>query len=307
MNNKILLIGSSGFLGSNVKEELKKSDLDFVEISGKSHVDITNLEQFIKFVDGEGFSSIINCSAFVGGISFGFKYQADLLQINSLMATNIYEVAKRFKIMKIINPISNCAYPGHLAVYNEKDFWNGPPHESVFNYALSKRVFVALGKSFYEQYGISSYSVVLSNMYGPDDHFEEERSHALGALIKKIHFAKINKLEKVEIWGSGNPIREWLYVADGAKSLIKTLQIEEGNYLYNIGINKGSSIIEIATHIKEALDWDGDFTFNETKPDGVMKKTVNGNYGVKLLNWAPEVKLNNGIKKTVDWYIENYE
>ena len=307
MESNTLLIGSQGFLGSHVKKELANKNIKFSEITGKSQVDITNLEEFNNFISEDKFDYIINCSAFVGGISFGFKYQADLLQINSLMATNIYEIAKIHNIKKVINPISNCAYPGDQTVYKEENFWDGAPHESVFNYGLAKRIFVALGKSFYEQYNISSYSVVLSNMYGPGDHFEEERSHALGALIKKVAEAKNQDLKSIDIWGTGKPVREWLFVEDGARSLVKSLNMEEGNYLYNIGVNKGSTILEIAENIAKEFFWDGNFKLDKSKPDGVMKKTVDGAYGKKLLNWEPEVKLDDGIKKTVQWYIENYD
>tara|TARA_Y200000002_G_scaffold350975_1_gene328664 strand:- start:101 stop:1024 length:924 start_codon:yes stop_codon:yes gene_type:complete len=307
MSNNILLIGSQGFLGSHVKNQLEFNDHIFKEIKSKKQLDIRNLDELEEFVSQNKFNSIINCSAFVGGIAFGYKYQADLLQINSLMAVNIYEIAKKYKIEKIINPISNCVYPGHLELYEEKDFWNGPPHESVFNYGLSKRLMVGLGESFYHQYGITTSNVIMSNMYGPNDHFEEERSHALGAIIKKVSDAKKSNSKNIEIWGTGKPVREWLYVEDGAKALVNSLNLDEGSYLFNVGINKGSSINEISNMISHAFGWDGNFVYDSSKPDGVMKKTVNGEYGKRLLDWTPEVKLNDGIKKTVDWYIKNYE
>lgn len=307
MSKNILLIGSQGFLGSHVKNLLDQNDENYQEIKNKKDVDIRNLEELDKFVRQNEFKSIINCSAFVGGIAFGYKYQADLLQINSLMAVNIYEMAKKYKIEKVINPISNCVYPGHLELYEEKNFWNGPPHESVFNYGLSKRLMVGLGESFYQQYGITTSNVIMSNMYGPHDHFEEERSHALGAIIKKVSDAKKSQSKSIEIWGTGKPIREWLYVEDGAKALVNSLNLNDGSYLFNVGINKGSSINEISDMISHAFNWDGNFVYDSSKPDGVMKKTVNGDYGKRLLDWAPEVKLNDGIKKTVDWYIKNYE
>jgi GDP-L-fucose synthase len=307
MSKNILLIGSQGFLGSHVKILLDQNHENYQEIKNKKDVDIRNLEEFDKFVRQNEFKSIINCSAFVGGIAFGYKYQADLLQLNSLMAVNIYEMAKKYKIEKVINPISNCVYPGHLELYEEKNFWNGPPHESVFNYGLSKRLMVGLGESFYQQYGITTSNVIMSNMYGPHDHFEEERSHALGAIIKKVSDAKKSQSKSIEIWGTGKPIREWLYVEDGAKALVNSLNLNNGSYLFNVGINKGSSINEISDMISHAFNWDGNFVYDSSKPDGVMKKTVNGDYGKRLLDWAPEVKLMDGIKKTVDWYIKNYE
>ena len=307
MSKNILLIGSQGFLGSHVKNLLDQNHVNYQEIKNKKDVDIRNLEELENFVTQNEFNSIINCSAFVGGIAFGYKYQADLLQINSLMAVNIYEIAKKYKIEKVINPISNCVYPGHLELYEEKNFWNGPPHESVFNYGLSKRLMVGLGESFYQQYGITTSNVIMSNMYGPHDHFEEERSHALGAIIKKVSNAKKSNSKSIEIWGTGKPVREWLYVEDGAKALVKSLNLNDGSYLFNVGINKGSSINEISDMISHAFNWNGNFVYDSSKPDGVMKKTVNGDYGKRLLDWAPEVKLNDGIKKTVDWYIKNYE
>ena len=307
MSKNILLIGSQGFLGSHVKSLLDQNNENYQEIKNKKDVDIRNLKELDKLVMQNDFNSIINCSAFVGGIAFGYKYQADLLQINSLMAVNIYEIAKKYKIEKVINPISNCVYPGHLELYEEKNFWNGPPHESVFNYGLSKRLMVGLGESFYQQYGITTSNVIMSNMYGPHDHFEEERSHALGAIIKKVSDAKKSQSKSIEIWGTGKPIREWLYVEDGAKALVNSLNLNDGSYLFNVGINKGSSINEISDMISHAFNWDGNFVYDSSKPDGVMKKTVNGDYGKRLLDWAPEVKLNDGIKKTVDWYIKNYE
>ena len=307
MSKNILLIGSQGFLGSHVKSLLDQNNENYQEIKNKKDVDIRNLKELDKLVMQNDFNSIINCSAFVGGIAFGYKYQADLLQINSLMAVNIYEIAKKYKIEKVINPISNCVYPGHLELYEEKNFWNGPPHESVFNYGLSKRLMVGLGESFYQQYGITTSNVIMSNMYGPHDHFEEERSHALGAIIKKVSNAKKSNSKSIEIWGTGKPVREWLYVEDGAKALVKSLNLNDGSYLFNVGINKGSSINEISDMISHAFNWNGNFVYDSSKPDGVMKKTVNGDYGKRLLDWAPEVKLNDGIKKTVDWYIKNYE
>ena len=306
MNEKILLIGSGGFLGKHVKKLLIKDKYNFIEISGKDDVDITNLESFDSFLSNKNIHTIINCSAFVGGIAFGYKFQGELLSKNSLMGINIYKLSLKHKIKRIINPISNCAYPGHLSVYDEKNFWDGAPHESVFNYALSKRLIVGLGQSYFEQYGVSTSNVILSNMYGPFDHFEEERSHALGAIVKKTFDAHKNGKKNIKIWGTGKPVREWLYITDGATSLVKAMELDEGNYLFNIGVNKGSSINEIAAYIASAFKWKGTFENDLTKPDGVMRKTVNGDYGKELISWSPEVKLEDGITETVEWYIDKY-
>ena len=303
---KVLVVGSKGFLGSWVKKMLlAKSNLEILEISGKESLDITKIEDLQNYVSKHKPEAIINCAAFVGGISYGYKYPARLLYENSKMALNLYEISSKNDVGILINPISNCAYPGHLTTYVESQFFDGPPHESVYNYGIAKRLSVNLGSGYFEQYKFSSANVVLSNMYGPEDHFDIERSHALGALVKKICDAKINNIQKVEIWGSGKPIREWLYVQDGANALIKSLDLDKGHHFFNVGVQKGISIIDLANTIKKIANWDGDFFFNEDKPDGVFEKKVDGSKGETKLNWIPDIDLEYGIEKTVEWYMVN--
>ena len=303
---KVLVVGSKGFLGSWVKKTLlAKSNLEILEISGKESLDITKIEDLQNYVSKHKPEAIINCAAFVGGISYGYKYPARLLYENSKMALNLYEISSKNDVGILINPISNCAYPGHLTTYVESQFFDGPPHESVYNYGIAKRLSVNLGSGYFEQYKFSSANVVLSNMYGPEDHFDIERSHALGALVKKICDAKINNIQKVEIWGSGKPIREWLYVQDGANALIKSLDLEKGHHFFNVGVQKGISIIDLANTIKKIVNWDGEFFFNADKPDGVYEKKVDGSKGETKLNWIPDIDLQYGIEKTVEWYMVN--
>jgi len=304
----ILVIGTNGFVGQNVVRLLKEQNShNLITISGKKELDIDNFFDLNQFCKDKDIDSIINCSAFVGGISYGYKYKADLLSKNTQMINNIYETAVKNNISKVINPISNCAYPGNISEYKEEKFWDGKPDDSVFYYGLSKRVAVAMAQAYYEQYNISSVSVVLSNMYGPGDHFEEKRSHALGALIKKFYDAKSKNFDNVEIWGSGNQIREWLYVEDGCHALIKSNELDTGNYFFNVGINKGISIKDLANIIKKQFNFNGNLHFDTSKPEGVYKKQVDGTNGEKILKWKPEIDLEDGIARTVKWYFDNYE
>ena len=303
---KVLVVGSKGFLGSWVKKMLlTDTNHETLEIFGKESLDITKIEDLQNFVSKHKPEAIINCAAFVGGISYGYKYPARLLYENSKIALNLYEISRKNDVGILINPISNCAYPGHLTTYLESQFFDGPPHESVYNYGIAKRLSVDLGNGYFEQYKFSSANVVLSNMYGPEDHFDIERSHALGALVKKICDAKINNIQKVEIWGSGKPIREWLYVQDGANALIKSLDLEKGHHFFNVGVQKGISIIDLANTIKKIVNWDGEFFYNADKPDGVYEKKVDGSKGESKLNWMPDIDLEYGIEKTVEWYMVN--
>ena len=303
---KVLLVGSSGFLGNHVKTILN-NEYDTHEITGKQQIDITKYDNLDKYLSKLKPDIVINCAAFVGGISYGYKYPARMLYENSTMAINLYRASQKNKVKKLINPISNCAYPRNLTTYKEENFFDGPPDDSVYNYGISKRLFVQLGKSFYQEKNFSSVNVVVSNMYGPNDHFDIERSHALGAIIKKVHDAKINNYKEVELWGTGKPIREWLYVDDGAKALIKSINLESGHHFFNVGVEKGISILELAEIIKDKIGWDGKFVLDTSKPDGVLEKKVDGTRGEEKLNWKPETSLIDGIQTTVNWYIDKYE
>ena len=303
---KILLVGSGGFLGNHVKTILN-NEYDTFEITGKKQIDITKYDKLDKYLSNLKPDIVINCAAFVGGISYGYKYPARMLYENSTMAINLYRASQKNKVKKLINPISNCAYPRNLTTYKEENFFDGPPDDSVYNYGIAKRLFVQLGKSFYQEKNFSSVNVVVSNMYGPNDHFDIERSHALGAIIKKVHDAKINNYKEVELWGTGKPIREWLYVDDGAKALIKSINLESGHHFFNVGVEKGISILELAEIIKDKIGWDGKFVLDTSKPDGVLEKKVDGTRGEEKLNWKPETSLIDGIQTTVNWYIDKYE
>ena len=303
---KILLVGSGGFLGNHAKTILN-NEYDTFEITGKKQIDITKYDKLDKYLSNLKPDIVINCAAFVGGISYGYKYPARMLYENSTMAINLYRASQKNKVKKLINPISNCAYPRNLTTYKEENFFDGPPDDSVYNYGIAKRLFVQLGKSFYQEKNFSSVNVVVSNMYGPNDHFDIERSHALGAIIKKVHDAKINNYKEVELWGTGKPIREWLYVDDGAKALIKSINLESGHHFFNVGVEKGISILELAEIIKDKIGWDGKFVLDTSKPDGVLEKKVDGTRGEEKLNWKPETSLIDGIQTTVNWYIDKYE
>ena len=305
---KILVIGTNGFLGGFVKQLIINSkNYELIEISGKDQVDLTEYNQLDEFIYDTKPEAVINCAAFVGGISYGYQYPAGMLYENSQMALNLYKILSTRKVKKLINPISNCAYPRNLTTYKEENFFDGPPDDSVYNYGIAKRLFVQLGKSFYQEKNFSSVNVVVSNMYGPNDHFDIERSHALGAIIKKVHDAKINNYKEVELWGTGKPIREWLYVDDGAKALIKSINLESGHHFFNVGVEKGISILELAEIIKDKIGWDGKFVLDTSKPDGVLEKKVDGTRGEEKLNWKPETSLIDGIQTTVNWYIDKYE
>lgn len=303
---KILVTGATGFLGRNVVFALqRKENVEIVQTSLSMGLDLRNKDKTTEFFIHTKPDYVINCAALVGGISWGYKYAADIFHSNLLMSCSLLEACRLSGTKRLINPISNCAYPAEQTLFQEPYFWNGPLHESVLSYGLTRKALVVGTQAYKQQYGLESINMVLSNMYGPGDHFDIERSHALGALIAKFVAAVKSGLSSVDIWGSGKPIREWMYVDDGAEALVRGLDCPASEGIINIGVGKGISIKDLAEIVAAEVDFKGKLIFDPSKPDGAPFKTVDGSKGANLLNWTPSTDLRYAIRKTIAWYVDN--
>jgi GDP-L-fucose synthase len=305
---KIFVPGGNGFLGKRVVKKLKEKSIEYVFLSLRDGYDFRNFEQTKELFEKEKFDVVINCAAFVGGIQFGYEKPGEIFYNNILLSTNLMEAARLTDVKRFINPISNCSYPARLTKdFKEEQWWDGPLHESVLVYGFVRKASWVQSWAYYKQYGFEAINLILPNMYGPGDHFDETRSHALGALIMKFAEAKRKNFPSVTVWGTGKPIREWLYVDDGAEVLIKSLEIEPTVEPINVGVGKGISILELAELIKEVVGYRGEIIFDKSKPDGAPYKTMNNTRLKKIFNWVPPTSLREGIEKTVDWYMNNSE
>lgn len=301
----ILVLGATGFLGKNVCIQLNKKELKYVSTSKSLGIDLRDYHQTLSLFETIEPDYIINCAAYVGGIQFGYKYPVELYSNNLKINLNILEAAQKTKVKRIVNPISNCVYPAEATLFKEEALWNGPMHESVLVYGFVRKAFLIGSWAYAKEFKMDVLNLILSNMYGPEDHFEEERSHALGALVMKFERAKRNKEPYVNVWGTGKPVREWLHVHDGAEALIRGLSSPPSIEPVNIGVASGISIIELANLIKEYIGYEGDIKLDSSKPDGAEYKTVDGTQGEKLLGWKPQIQLKQGIKDTINWYLRN--
>jgi len=303
----ILVTGATGFVGKNVCRLLKARGLKFEGTSKSLGVDLTDESAasalFMKIKP----EYVLNCASFVGGIEFGYRYPADIFRNNMPMIANLFEAARQSGVKRIVNPLSNCVYPAASTLFREAEFWDGPLHESVMVYGLLRKLSWAGSWAYKRQYGLDTLNLVLSNMYGPDDHFDEVRSHALSALIKKFVDAKRAGASEVVVWGTGTPVREWLYVEDGAEAMIRGIGCASTEGPVNVGVGEGISIKALAELVREHVGYAGGIVLDETKPDGARHKTVDGRAGAELLCWSPPTKLVAGIKLTVEWYMRNWE
>jgi GDP-L-fucose synthase len=301
----ILVTGATGFLGKRVCHLLRQRGLAFERTSLSLGCDLRDAVATRALLQRVQPKQVLNCAAFVGGIQFGYKHSAELFHNNLLMTLNLLEASYRCGVKRIVNPISNCAYPAQATLFKEDEFWNGPLHESVLVYGFVRKAAWVGSWAYQKQHGLDVLNLILSNMYGPEDHFEEERSHALGALIMKMVRAKQQKLPEVVVWGSGKPVREWLHVDDGAEALVRGLNAAPTLEPVNIGVASGISIFEMAQMIQNLVGYEGRLLLDESKPDGAPYKTVDGSRGAALLGWAPTRNFEQGVKQTIDWYLKN--
>jgi GDP-L-fucose synthase len=301
----ILVTGATGFLGKRLSKKLEQRGMGFTRTSLSMGIDLRDSGQCDKLFNTVKPDIVLHCASYVGGIQFGLKHPAEIFKNNLLMSVNLFESCVKYKIKRLINPISNCAYPGKSALFKEHEFWNGPLHESVLTYGMVRKITQIGAMAYRSQYELDTINLILSNMYGPEDHFEEERSHALGALVMKMVEAERKRQDTVVVWGTGKPVREWLYVDDGAEAMIRACNIPPYDDIINIGVTKGISIKEMAELIQKIVGYKGELIFDTTKPDGAPYKTVDGTLGKRLLGWQPETRFEDGIRNTVDWYQAN--
>lgn len=303
----IVVTGATGFLGQRVCALLEAQGQPFTRISRSLGADLRDAAATRAALEaafaGHSERKLIHCAAHVGGIQFGLKRAAELFHHNLAMTLALYEAAVALGVQRIVNPISNCAYPGAATLFKEDEFWDGPLHESVLAYGFARKASWVGAWAYQQQHGLDVLSLILSNMYGPGDHFEPERSHALGALVHRIHEAKLAGAAEVLIWGTGTPVREWLHVDDGAEALVRGLSAPATAEPVNIGVAQGISIIDMARLIAEELGYQGRLVTDPSKPDGAPYKTVDGRRGEALLQWRPQREFRAGVRETIAWYL----
>jgi GDP-L-fucose synthase len=306
MVGKIILFGANGFVGKNVAEVLNENKLSFVPASRTTGVDLRDSDQTSAFLSKHNPSFIINCAAHVGSLNYVTEQAANVISDNARMILGMYEaVAKVCPKAIIINPIANCAYPANADTFIEDQWWNGHLHRSVLSYGSTRRFMWTVGESFQMQYGVRSIYLMVPNMYGPYDSTDPNKAHALNALVSKFVKAQQTNQQKIEIWGTGIAIREWLYAKDFGQIVLKVLKNPNTLGLsepVNVAQNFGLSVKELVNVIQSTFNYTGEIVWDSFKPDGAPKKVMDDRRFRKIF---PDFKFTDfieGIRNTIDYY-----
>ena len=303
---KVLLFGSNGLVGSSVKELFEKDKNVELIAATRDDADLFNYDSTKNIIEDNKPNIIINSAAKVGGIYANNKYRTTFLLDNLKININILEACINFPNIKIINLGSSCIYPLDATTpIKESSLLDGKLEETNSPYAIAKIAGIELGRSLHSQFGHEVINLMPTNLYGPRDNFSDLNSHVIPGLIQRIHNAKIEKNKNVEIWGSGKPLREFLYVNDLADAIKFIINNNVRDELINIGSGEEITIKDLANLICEVIGYNGSLLFDSSMPDGNPRKLLDSSK-INSLGWKAKTKLKNGLEKTYKWYVENF-
>jgi GDP-L-fucose synthase len=312
-NDKIYIAGHRGLVGSAIVRQLK--DRGFSNLLMRTHkeLDLCNQAQVKNFFTQESPDYDILAAAKVGGIHANNTYPADFIYQNMMIEVNVINSAFESKVKRLLFLGSTCIYPKAVGQPMREDALLTDVLEPTNEpYALAKIAGIKLCESYNRQYGTDFRSVMPTNLYGIHDNFHPENSHVIPALMQRLHQAKIDNDPEVVVWGTGNAMREFLYVDDMAQASLFVLELDEQNYKantqpmlshINVGTGKDVTIREMAETMKEVVGYEGKLTFDTTKLDGPPRKLIDVTR-LEDMGWRYSVNLKEGLKKTYAWYLD---
>ena len=302
---KILIFGSKGMVGSSISRILEQDSKYELILSNREKTNLFNLDETKKLIEDIKPNIVINAAAKVGGIYANntqrFSFIIDNLKINM----NILESCKPFSEIKVINLGSSCIYPLNAPnPITEEQFMNGKLEPTNSPYAMAKLSSIEIGNSMTKEFGHEIINLMPTNLYGPHDYFSDSNSHVIPGLMQRMHKAKIKDEQEFFIWGSGNPLREFLHVDDLARAIKKVIEVKTNESLINVGSSEEISIKKLAESLKNVIGYKGLLGFDKSKPDGNPRKLLDSTK-ILDLGWRPEVGLNQGLVDTYEWFTEN--
>lgn len=303
---KILVFGSSGLVGSSIIRFYSENKTDYTIIeSTRKDTDLFSFQETNKLIQSIKPNLIINAAAYVGGIHANNTQRTEFILNNLKINMNILESVINLPQTKVINLGSSCIYPLESEIpISETSLMTGKLEPTNSPYAMAKLTAIEIGDALSKQYGIKILNLMPTNLYGPNDNFSHQNSHVIPGLISRMHNAKIKKEKEFYVWGTGKPLREFLYVDDLAECINFLINQNKFEGLLNVGSGEEVSISNLVILIQETIGYDGKILFDSSMPDGNPRKLLNSS-NINNLGWKPKTNLEVGLKKTYEWYVKN--
>jgi len=297
LKNDLLITGGTGLVGSAIDVGTKVSSSD---------VDLRIAEDTFNFFEKQKPKKVIHCAGRVGGLGGNMNYKGEFFYENIMINTNVLEACRKIGVKKVISFLSTCVFPDKVTYpITEDQFHNGEPHPSNFSYAYAKRMVEVQSRAYNKQYGTNYMCVIPTNIYGPHDNFDLDNGHVAPALIHRCYLAMQNN-EDLVVWGSGKPLREFIYSEDVAKLSEWALENYEEDEPIIFSTMEEVSIAELVDSIVKHMGFKGKVVWDKSKPDGQFKKPASNK---KLLSYLPNydfISLDEGMGRTVEWFKSNY-
>lgn len=306
-DRNVIVTGGAGFLGRSVVSLLKQNGCQKIFVPRSKEYDLRKSGNIKKMMDLVKPDFIIHLAAVVGGIGANASNPGKFFYDNLMMGVELMDQARLYGVKKFVSIGTICAYPKFTKVpFKEEDLWDGYPEETNAPYGLAKKMLLVQAQAYRQQYGFNSIYLLPVNLYGPyDNFFPQYSSHVIPAVIKKCFDAKKNKKKSIMVWGTGKPTREFLYVDDAARGIVLASEKYNKSDPVNIGAGFEVSIEDLVNQIVQLTGFEGKIVWDKTKPDGQPRRCLDTKLAKKEFNFSAEVGLEEGLKKTIEWYKEH--
>jgi GDP-L-fucose synthase len=303
---KILVTGGAGFLGKQVIAQLLDAGakLDNISVPRSKTCDLRKLEHCEAAVAGQDL--VIHLAAHVGGIGLNREKPAELFYDNLMMGTQLIHAAYQAKVKKFVCVGTICAYPKFTPVpFKEDDIWNGYPEETNAPYGVAKKALLVQLQAYRQQYGFDGIYLLPVNLYGPEDNFNPASSHVIPALIRKVYEAKQQGVKQLPVWGDGSPTREFLFSEDAARGIVMGAQSYDDGEPVNLGTNYEISIRDLVELICRLMEFEGELVWETDQPNGQPRRCLDTTRAKEAFGFTAQVSLEEGLRRTIDWYIQH--
>ncbi|MBI4434423.1 GDP-L-fucose synthase [Candidatus Uhrbacteria bacterium] len=302
-DKRILVTGGAGFVGSFVVEKLRARGVpdEAITIPRSAQYDLRQREVCEDLVRGQDI--VIHLAATVGGIGFNREHPGQLFYDNAIMGIQLMEAARQAGVQKFIQVGTICAYPKFTPVpFCENDLWIGYPEETNAPYGLAKKMLLVQAQAYRQEYGFNAIYLLPINLYGPRDNFDPSSSHVIPALIRKVDEAQVCGHPWIEVWGTGNASREFLYVEDAAEGIVLATERYDGMDPVNLGAGFEITIRELVVKICQLMNYRGEVRWNASKPDGQPRRMLNVSRAEHAFGFRARTPFDEGLRRTIAWY-----